>query len=566
MQRSLVFFVAFLATLAFADDAPTYSHFVRPDGNPSSACSQAEPCTLARAFVLAATPAMPCGSVVQVAAGYYVQDVLVYNSSRSCSAGTYVKLIGDEGAVVTGLATAPAAPSFRRENGRAYTYVVDWNEADPGKFPVKVVAQRATSRWESVTVEDRFPPFDVESETQFELDLPIGYTERSTIAAVEQHRCTFWNDTAANKVYVHMCHNRSPESADDLHFGRERWGNVIVQGDGLWWENIDIRHVSRIGVGFGIEPTADRTALMRSAFRSAGAELGGTNTLAEDMDFGYMIEQGDAGPDCFDADSNTSGTNAQSCFNSRGNGRALMVGVVRSAASFGQTIRRARVHRSWNGGTLAGANTIENSVFWGFPNHSLEATGTGGVIRDTISANAQDSIYLSAYPFDRLTIENNLFLHDAVFWTSYNQDGGTPTTSWKFRNNIGVGLLIEDLTYQGLASNCNLWIRNYRGSDNGFVSFDNPSYSGGAVFSHASLAALRDGHPGLDRDSVQLPASKWTDGTQFVNFVSQRHPTFSFDPAGPSAAALNMSACGRVGPSPSILPEPPRNLRVTRSP
>ncbi len=40
-----------------------------------------------------------------------------------------------------------------------------------------------------------------------------------------------------------MCHNGIPVTGDDLYFGRARWGDIIVQGDGLWWENIDIKHV-----------------------------------------------------------------------------------------------------------------------------------------------------------------------------------------------------------------------------------------------------------------------------------------------------------------------------------
>ena len=110
MQRSFVFSLVFLGTLALAAEVPTYSHFVRPDGSPTSSCSQAEPCTLARAFALAATPGMPCGSVVQVAAGYYVQAELVYGPSKTCSAGHVRQAHWRRpGAVVTGLETKPSA-------------------------------------------------------------------------------------------------------------------------------------------------------------------------------------------------------------------------------------------------------------------------------------------------------------------------------------------------------------------------------------------------------------------------------------------------------------------------
>ena len=565
MQRSFVISLIFLGTLALAAEVPTYSHFVRPDGSPTSSCSQAQPCTLARAFALAATPGMPCGSIVHVAAGYYVQAVLVYGPSQTCSADHYVKFIGDAGAVVTGLEVEPSAAGFRLTSGRTYTYEIAWNEADSGKFTVGVVAQREPSTWTSITVEDRFPPFDTESEMQFELDVPVAFTERSSIDEVELHRCTFWNDTSANKVYVHMCHNAIPVTNDDLYFGRARWGDIIVQGDGLWWENIDVRYVSlTLGAGLLVEPTAARTVVKLTEFRSAAVEMGGNGTLAEDIEIGYAIVQGPAADGCYDQDSNTSGRTARSCWNANGQSGALLLGIIGSSASSGQVVRRAYIHRSWNGAHVAGANTLEDSILWGFPNHNLTAGGTGGVIRSNVAANSQESIHLNFSPFDRLTIENNLFLHGALFWTSYNQDGGTPTTAWTFRNNIAAGLVIEDLTYPGLTSNCNLWIKDYRGPYTGFVSMDNPNYAGGAVFSHTSLADFRAAHPALDRNSRELPASKWTDGTQFANFVSQRNPTFSFNPAGPSAEALNMPACGRVGPSPSVVPAAPRNVRIIR--
>ncbi len=90
---------------------------------------------------------MPCGSVVHVAAGYYVQAVLVYGPSQTCPAGHYVKFIGDAGAVVTGLEVEPSAAGFRLTSGRTYTYEIAWNEADSGKFTVGVVAQREPSTW-----------------------------------------------------------------------------------------------------------------------------------------------------------------------------------------------------------------------------------------------------------------------------------------------------------------------------------------------------------------------------------------------------------------------------------
>ena len=65
------------------------------------------------------------------------------------------------------------------------------------------------------------------------------------------------------------------------------------------------------------------------------------------------------------------------CWNANASGQALSIGVEGSTASFGQIVRRAFVHRSWNGVGIYGANTLEHSRFWGFPNHTLGGCGDG---------------------------------------------------------------------------------------------------------------------------------------------------------------------------------------------
>ena len=77
-------------------------------------------------------------------------------------------------------------------------------------------------------------------------------------------------------------------------------------------------------------------------------------------------------------------------------------------------VRRARVHRSWNGGRIDGRQTLTESQFWGFPNHTLEVSGTGGVISHNIFLNGQDSIFLKSRPFDDLTVEHNIFVNGGL--------------------------------------------------------------------------------------------------------------------------------------------------------
>ncbi len=533
-------------------DAVSYTHFVTANGSPTSNCTQGQPCSLTRAFELAATATLPCGSVINVAAGYYTQAELIYGTAKSCSVGTYVKFIGDDGAVVTGLEVAPTAASFSLVAGRTYTYVINWNEADLGKFTVGLVAQREPSTWTDITLEDRISPFTTETQMQFEIEDPVNFTERNSIALVEQHRCTFWNDTASNKVYVHMCHNGTPVASDDLYFGRQRWGDFIIQGDGMWLENIDVRHVSlTLGVGLLIESQSSRTVLKNMSFRSAGIEAGGNDTLAEDLDISNALVQGSPQEGCWDADSQTSDENARSCWNTNGSGGGLLMGTAWApTASSGQVFRRIKVHRNWNGAYVTGDNTLEDSIIWGHPNHSLGAEGDGATITGTISGNAQDSFYAASRPINNLTLSHNLFLNDVVVWVSYSQDGGTPLSAWTFDHNIGTGLLIEDLSYGGMVASCNLYINNYLGSNVGFVSLNNTSYGGGAVYDYNTLAEFKAAHPAKETNSVELAnLLKWTDGTQFSHFVSQRYTNFDFEPANPSSQAQNMSGCGQVGPT-----------------
>ena len=389
MQRSFVISLVFLGTLALAAEVPTYSHFVRPDGSPTSSCSQAEPCTLARAFALAATPGMPCGSIGTRGRGLLRPGGVGLRAVADVFGGPLREVHrrrrggGDRagGGAVGGGLPPDQRPHLhlrnrlersrlrqvhRRCRGAARAVNVD---VDHGRGSLSALRHRIRDAVRVGRARSRSP--SARPSTQVEL-----------------HRCTFWNDTSANKVYVHMCHNAIPVTNDDLYFGRARWGDIIVQGDGLWWENIDVRYVSlTLGAGLLVEPTAARTVVKLSEFRSAAVEMGGNDTLAEDIEIGYAIVQGPAADGCYDQDSNTSGRTARSCWNASGQSGALLLGIIGSSASSGQVVRRAYIHRSWNGAHVAGANTLEDSILWGFPNHNTYGGWHGW--RDSIKCRGQ---------------------------------------------------------------------------------------------------------------------------------------------------------------------------------
>ena len=210
-------------------------------------------------------------------------------------------------------------------------------------------------------------------------------------------------------------------------------------------------------------------------------------------------------------------------------------------SSNGQVVRRARVHRSWNGARIDGRQTLTESEFWGFPNHTLEASGTGGVISHNTFLNGQDSIFLKSRPFDDLTVEHNIFVNGAYFTVSNDGRGGTtPSIGWRFRYNILTGIVFDEKTYATVEADCNLYVPNAPTS----VVMQIVGSDGGSGASYASLDQIRARTP-LDRHSIALPFSKWRDGTLFRNYAGQSSTDYNFSPVSPEL----LEVCGqRVGP------------------
>ena len=238
-----------------------------------------------------------------------------------------------------------------------------------------------------------------------------------------------------------------------MYLGSAGWGSVIINGDYLTLENIAIEQVT--GTALKVNPSSQGTILRNVAARAAQVWLEGVNTLAEDLDISHQITQGTHPTQCYDANPDFG---RGECWNASGDGRALLIGRQGRDASTGQVVRRARVSRSWNGARIDGRQTLEASTFWGFPNHTLEASGTGVTIRDNVFLNGQDSTYLEGEVLDELTVEHNVFVNAALFWVSRDRAGGKPPTAWRFRYNILAALVYDDKTYPAVTADCNLWI------------------------------------------------------------------------------------------------------------
>jgi hypothetical protein len=450
----------------------------------------------------------------------------VYSHAAVTFAHSGLRFIGQGDVRIVGTRTQPE--TWMQTVGLSYTYETAFTD-----YVVTNVAQRPpVATWRPILVDDRNPPYLLSQGRPFWLDYPIRYTVRPTIALVEAQSCTFFS--GGGKVYVHMCHDGPPVPADNLYVGSSGWGALIVDGDDNTLENVTLEQVG--GTALKVNLSADRTTLRNVHALASQVWLEGKFTLAEDLEVGYVIAQGLVpNEDCFDANP-TFGIGE--CWQGSGKGDALLIGRQGSTLFLNQTVRRARVHRSWNGVRLDGYNTLEQSTLWGFPNHTLQASGTGAVIRGNIFLNGQDSIYMEGMAFDKLTVEHNVFVNGALVWAS--RDGrpvGPAPTSWIWRYNLVAGLVLDDRTYLAAQLDCNVYM----------PSGPTPSHllkvvstSGGVDMTFRSLAQIQ-ASTSQEQHSLERPYTDWKTGPMWANFTDQKNQVFSFrDP---------LSVCGqRVGP------------------
>jgi hypothetical protein len=539
VKRSLIVFVSSVCLLVpLLLRAVAYSHFVTPNGSATSQCTQQEPCNLMRAAALAGSQSMPPGSTVLLqrgADGIYSQGSL--NFAGSGAAGNPIKFIGENGVRITGTRVKPAPSAWTLVPGRQYTYQLDWDEA--AQFTPLPAQRPPVANWRPILVEDRRPPFTTPSNRRFDLWFPPLYSSRSSIDDVEAQAGTAWHDAANNKLYVHLFDDTAPpRDATNLYLTSPGWGTVTINGDYIWLENLTIEHATPEGLRVNL--SANGTVLKGITALASIVNLRGTNTLAEDLNVSHVIRQRTDPTECYDANPSFG---VGECWNANGIGQALAIGVEGNAGSSGQIVRRAFVHRSWNGAGIHGANTLEHSRFWGFPNHTLGGSGTGSVIRHNVFLNGQDSIYYERNAFDDLTVEYNVLFNSALFWVSNNGTGGVPPKSWRFRYNVVPAITYDDKTLPSVAADCNVYIPS--SAANTFL-VKVTGTDGRRGTEYATLADVR-ANTTLDDNSVALPMAKWTDGTLFRRFVNQTLEDFDF---GPVANAASLAPCGgRSGPT-----------------
>ena len=346
-----------------------------------------------RAAALAGSQSMPPGSTVLIqrgADGIYSQGSLTFAGSGA--AGNPIKFIGENGVRITGTRVKPAPSAWTLVPGRQYTYQLDWDEA--AQFTALPAQRPPVANWRPILVEDRRPPFTTPSSRRFDLWFrpctPPG--ARSTTSRPRPGPA--WHDTANNKLYVHLFDDTAPpRDGTNLYLTSSGWGTVTINGDYIWLENLTIEHATPEGLR--VNTSANGTVLKGITALASIVNLRGTNTLAEDLNVSHVIRQR-TDPSMLRREPGLRRRRVLECEWDRAGPRHRRRRQL--SCSSGQIVRRAFVHRSWNGVAIHGANTLEHSRLWGFPNHTLGGSGTGSVIRHNVFLNGQDSIYYERTP------------------------------------------------------------------------------------------------------------------------------------------------------------------------
>jgi len=497
----------------------SYTHYVTPDGV-GSLCTETVPCSLQEAVARVKAGTIGPGSVVHGAAGFY-------SALRLTIAGRGVSFVFDRGAVLTGTRVKPAA--WVPVEGYPHVWQTEWDEA---AFAVGTVAQRSPASWQPIRVDDHGPPpARVAFGRPFDLVKPVKLKGVSTLPQVEAQSGTWAASFTANRVYVHPYHDGAPTDADDLWIAPADWGSLVITGRDIRIEGLEVRNTS--GTGLWVQRSAAGAILRHITAVDAQVWLEGIGTLAEDLDVSHVIKQGDPShQECYDANP---AFGMGECWNAQGDGRALLVGREGSGVSYGQTLRHIRVHRSWNGGRVDGPNTLERATFYSFPNHTLEASGQGVTVRDSVFLNGQDSLFARG-AFGGWRLERNVFVNAVYITASNNGVGGVAPGAWFFERNILPAFTLDRLAYAALAlSDCNVWMES---GNNLYRVLDTNGVRG---FTLSTLAQVKVATP-HEQDSKALPSSWWTGGRLFARFDGQAVEPFDFgDP---------LKVCGvRAGPS-----------------
>jgi hypothetical protein len=417
---------------------------------------------------------------------------------------------------------------------RTYTYEYAWDEASTG-WSVSYVAQRPPA-----------PAFDVisideGSNKDWDLQFPPRYRNQTSIADVEAQSCSAWNDTANNKVYIHLCDSEAPTADHNVYFVRSGYGSITVTGDYIRLTDLQFEHGASSGYGLKIDATSDGYEDDGIYMRAASYLMQGTNADSNGLNSRAVAIQGiwsDAG--C----AATGGRGACWTTNAgNGGGQAVGIGVSASSASSGNVMRNADVRNFWNGMDLYGPNRVEDSIFWGSSNHNFAlGPGTGTEVLRVIVDNGQEGVHFNADALN-WSITYSIFPRAVVLG---NNIGPTTTpVGGTFTHNILSKINANDAVADtgGMTSDCNLFIPNYGGLDTADI------YEWGHTASQNwnTLALIRTNTPHEDNSVHLADDAYWSQ--IFATYTAPDTWSPDYRPVSSSAQQINMGAtCGYAGP------------------
>jgi hypothetical protein len=507
LLASALFFAG--AVAGTVGQTPTYTHYVTPDGISTGVCSEFSPCNLWRAAQLAnAAGAQPMS--FRVGAGFY-------SPSQLTLSGNGHTFTFEPGAALVGTRDKPA--EWALTEGYPNVYETAWPDTAPG-YVVNNVAQRNPTPWRPIRV--------IDGNRDLTIDKPVKFKRVWSRAEAQAQAGTFFHSGADDRLYIHTYHDGAPTPEDDIWIGPANLGSLVITGDNNTFVGLEQRNV--MGNAIDVKNSANNTTFRGATFTDAQIWLRGIDTVLEDSILELRMSQGV--PSHWQC-RNPNDFGIGLCFNAYGDGRALLLGEEGRPWTYRQIVRRVHIRNSWNGARIDGHNTIEDSRFQGFPNHALQATGNGVVIRNNVMLNGQDSLFIRGVFSGEIL--NNIFLGAVYVTNSNNGVGGAAGLPWTVRGNMLPAFTVDSWAYSTLTSDCNVYLEAP-----GVNLFRVLTTNGVPGFTVQTLADLQ-ARNGQDMRSRALQSSSLSSGRFFERYTNQADTLADFsDP---------LKVCGeRVGP------------------
>jgi hypothetical protein len=351
--------------------------YVTATGNSAGDCSVGDPCTLTRAVARCTAGAITGGDTVHIAAGRYTTASRLTISCSGSVGGNYVKWIADDNAqFVPGVVDADTL-TWSQTAGRTYTYQATWDEVAAG-ISLNAMVHEPGHDMPAIEVDEGALGLDSKDYT---ITAPPRYRAYTSVESVELQSCSFYNDTANNLIYIHLCDGTAPDSAANLWLQTSSSGTFEVTGDYLWFENWHAYSLGGSQVGFSITTASNGGYMTGMDFHDTQLRAQGTNWTITQSDFYERTVQGvptDTG--CTEIASSLTRSGTTATFDST-------TSILTNQMKTGMAIYISGVTEAgWNGRHENATVVDSNTITWTIDSGVSATTSTTGTIylsRDT---------------------------------------------------------------------------------------------------------------------------------------------------------------------------------------